>query len=84
MAFECTVWETLTSESRRIFIGQVLRLHAHFARLREDVAGVQRLAEELPLHDREFLGTHVDEELADHHQEDGEADDADNDVRVEK
>ena len=28
VAFECTVWETLTSESRRIFIGQVLRLHA--------------------------------------------------------
>ncbi|AJP56133.1 flavin reductase domain-containing protein [Pandoraea vervacti] len=28
VAFECTVWETLSSESRRIFIGRVLRLHA--------------------------------------------------------
>lgn len=28
VAFECKVWETLSSESRRIFIGRVLRLHA--------------------------------------------------------
>ncbi|MBN4666724.1 flavin reductase family protein [Pandoraea nosoerga] len=28
VAFECTVWETLRSDSRRIFIGRVLRLHA--------------------------------------------------------
>ncbi|AKM30895.1 flavin reductase domain-containing protein [Pandoraea faecigallinarum] len=28
VAFECTVWETLRSDSREIFIGRVLRLHA--------------------------------------------------------
>ncbi|WP_287497265.1 flavin reductase family protein [Pandoraea sp. CB10b_02] len=28
VAFECTVWETLRSDSRQIFIGRVLRLHA--------------------------------------------------------
>jgi flavin reductase (DIM6/NTAB) family NADH-FMN oxidoreductase RutF len=28
VAFECTRWETLETESRQIFIGRVLRLHA--------------------------------------------------------
>src|SRR6188768_3519535 len=28
VAFECTLWETLTTESRHIFIGKVLWLHA--------------------------------------------------------
>jgi flavin reductase (DIM6/NTAB) family NADH-FMN oxidoreductase RutF len=28
VAFECTLWETLETASRQIFIGKVLRLHA--------------------------------------------------------
>ncbi|HZZ11852.1 MAG TPA: flavin reductase family protein [Paraburkholderia sp.] len=28
VAFECTLWETLETQSRQIFIGRVLRLHA--------------------------------------------------------
>lgn len=28
VAFECTLWETLQTESRQIFIGRVLMLHA--------------------------------------------------------
>ena len=31
VAFECTLWETLETESRQIFIGRVLRLHAREA-----------------------------------------------------
>lgn len=37
VAFECTLWETLETDSRQIFIGRVLRLHA-----RDDLIDTER------------------------------------------
>lgn len=41
VAFECTVWETLSSESRRIFIGRVLRLHARDGLIDRETCRIQ-------------------------------------------